>query len=244
MELEDVSQFLIKNGFQLASLELLAECHQNNIKPPNNLIQHFKNPEKFEKIPTTTSTGATAADNETSSDGANPFLTVESSSPIPSLGGCGLSEASISNSTPGPVSSDHFDQADADHFDQDGEVKANLDQGESKARLRFQLREAHDEIERLKMKLKTDKPEVTNQTGSDYSDKQDVIDISTGSDLDLLVFDYLERKNYQYSASTMIDEGIEKYNIHSIHIHIDTYLYRYISLTDKYSFYYSLSSSN
>jgi hypothetical protein len=182
MELEDVSSYLLRNGFQLASLELLAECHQKSITPPNGLVDHFSNPEKFENIrPSTINSNTDRI--ETS---LNPFLTEEtkSTSPNPSIN----SSESIPRST----------SANQDNEYEYAEAKA---EGESKARLRFQLREALEEIEKLKLNVQT-RPSEDNQLQKISPNDQ----VFAASNLDLLVFDYLERKNYQYSASTMIDE--------------------------------------
>ena len=73
-------------------------------------------------------------------------------------------------------------------------VESKPAQNESKALLRFQLREAREEIERLKSNVKNEKSIELGQMSASVQD------------LDGAILDYLERKGYQYSAATMIDE--------------------------------------
>ena len=65
---------------------------------------------------------------------------------------------------------------------------------ESRALLQFQLREAREEIERLKSSSMVETSQLSNSKTSEQTD------------LDSAILDYLERKGYQYSAATMIDE--------------------------------------
>ena len=73
-------------------------------------------------------------------------------------------------------------------------VESKPAQNESKALLRFQLREAREEIERLKSNVSNEKTIEVGQMSASVAD------------LDAAILDYLERKGYQYSAATMVDE--------------------------------------
>ena len=129
IDLSQISTFLLANGFQLASLELLAECREKSIEPPTQLVTHFvTHPGKFEEFNNRSPVESDDAtrDNWTGSDcvGSSNHNSVE---------------LFRTNSSP------------RDDQSEDRIIDQATDQ--SKGVLRFQLREANEEIAILRSKL-------------------------------------------------------------------------------------------
>ena len=133
-----MSAYLLRNGFQLASRELLAECREKSIAPPVALVDHFSNPAKFEHIQNA----------DKSLD--KPTLDNEISALKPNFSGSELHSVS-----PNPSLSDQSapSRCNQQIRDNDNTDKQLLEAEESKGLLRFQLREAQEEIEKLKSKI-------------------------------------------------------------------------------------------
>ena len=165
-ELTQVADYLLTNGFQLCSLELLAECRQKSIEPPVALAAHFANAAQFEHCDKSANQGP--PDDEARSVGGSDDV------------------------------DDDVDQLDVDQLSGSAGVdivnSPSQQHRESRALLRYQLRDARDEIERLKHQ---NQPTTLNQ------EHQTRVSIDN---LDAAILDYLERKGHQYTAATMADE--------------------------------------
>ena len=186
VDLSQISTYLLENGFQLASLELLAECREKSIDPPTQLVSHFANPGKFEEFNRTNS--------PVESDDANGSRDNWTGSGVGSgIGSSNHNSAELCRTTSSPRDG-ASDQSE----------HRNIDHSESKGVLRFQLREANEEIALLKSKLQNLNSNPFENTTTNQSDDTSI----DQSELDNLILEYLERKGYQFSASTMIDEGM------------------------------------
>ena len=189
IDLSQISTYLLENGFQLASLELLAECREKSIDPPTQLVSHFANPGQFEEFNRTNS----PVDSDDAKSGSRDNWT--GSGVGSGLGSSNHNSAELCRTTSSPRDGDS-DQSE----------HRNIDHSESKGVLRFQLREANEEIALLRSKLQNLNSN-TNPFEDDITSKSNDTSIDQ-SELDNLILEYLERKGYQFSASTMIDEGM------------------------------------
>ena len=189
VDLSQISTYLLENGFQLASLELLAECREKSIDPPTQLVSHFANPGKFEEFNRTNS----PVDSDDAKSGSRDNWT--GSGVGSGLGSSNHNSAELCRTTSSPRDG-ASDQSE----------HRNIDHSESKGVLRFQLREANEEIALLRSKLQNLNSN-TNPFEDDITSKSNDTSIDQ-SELDNLILEYLERKGYQFSASTMIDEGM------------------------------------
>ena len=189
VDLSQISTYLLENGFQLASLELLAECREKSIDPPTQLVSHFANPGKFEEFNRANS----PVDSDDAKSGSRDNWT--GSGVGSGLGSSNHNSAELCRTTSSPRDG-ASDQSE----------HRNIDHSESKGVLRFQLREANEEIALLRSKLQNLNSN-TNPFEDDITSKSNDTSLDQ-SELDNLILEYLERKGYQFSASTMIDEGM------------------------------------